>query len=49
MDLSTFKQKPLPDLCLQEKNLVDGLACVDFHEGSVTVISLLPQSQLLLG
>lgn len=36
INLSTFKRKPLPDLCLQKKILVDKLARVDFHEGSVS-------------
>lgn len=36
MNLSKFKQNQLPYLCFQKKILVDGLVCVDVHEGSVS-------------
>lgn len=36
MNLSTFKQKKLPDLCFQKKIIVDVLAGMAFHEGSVS-------------
>lgn len=35
-DLSTFKQKQLPDLHFQKKILIDGLACVHFHKEIVS-------------
>ena len=36
MNLSTFKQKQLSDLCFQKKILVDRLAHVGFPEGGVS-------------